>query len=40
LDPANWTDLGGTITATNSTMTISEGISTNSQQFYRVVLLP
>jgi autotransporter-associated beta strand protein len=39
LAPANWTNLGGTITATNSTMTNSLPIGTNSQQFYRVVLL-
>ncbi len=40
LAPANWTNLGGTITATNSSMTVSEPIGGNSQQFYRVVLLP
>lgn len=40
LAPANWTNLGGPITATNSTMTISESLGTNAQQFYRVVLLP
>ena len=40
LAPANWTNLGGTIIATNSSMIISEAIGTNSQQFYRVVLLP
>ena len=37
---ANWTNLGGTITATNSTMTNSQPIGINTQQFYRVVLLP
>ncbi len=36
----NWTSLGGTVTATYSTATNSQAISTNSQQFYRVVLLP
>jgi autotransporter-associated beta strand protein len=36
----NWSTLGGTITATNSTMTISEPIGADSQQFYRVALLP
>ena len=40
LTPANWTNLSGTITATNSTMTTSEPLGTNAQQFYRVVLLP
>jgi hypothetical protein len=36
----NWTTLGGTITATNSTMTNSEPIGANAQQFYRVVVQP
>jgi hypothetical protein len=36
----NWTTLAGTNAATNPTMTISEPIGSNSQQFYRVVLLP
>jgi hypothetical protein len=40
LAPANWTNSGGTIPVTNSTMTTSEGIGTNSHQFYRVVLVP
>ena len=40
LAPANWTNLGGTITATNAIMTVSEPAGLNSQQFYRVVLLP
>jgi hypothetical protein len=40
LAPVSWTNTGGTITATNSTMTTSELIGFNSQQFYRVVLLP
>jgi hypothetical protein len=39
LSKANWIDLGGVIPATNSTMSTSETIATNSQQFYRVVLL-
>ena len=34
-----WTNLGGPIAATNSTATASDSIS-NSQMFYRVVLLP
>ena len=40
LAPANWTNLGGTITATNSTMTNSQAIGTNPQQFYRVLVVP
>ena len=40
LAPANWTSLGSTITATNAIMTVSEPVGLNSQQFYRVVLLP
>jgi len=35
----NWTSLGGAITASNSTMIISEPIGGNAQQFYRIVLL-
>ncbi len=37
---AHWTNLGGAITATNSTMTTSQAIGANRQHFYRVVLLP
>ena len=41
LNQANWTNLGGAIAATNSIATISEPVSTtNSGQFYRIVLLP
>jgi len=40
LNPANWTNISGTITPTNSTMTVSATIGTNTQQFFRVVLLP
>jgi streptogramin lyase len=40
LTQSAWTTLTNSITATNSTMTISEPIGTNAQQFYRVVLLP
>jgi hypothetical protein len=39
LAAANWVNLGGLIPATNSTMSASQPAS-NSQQFYRVVLLP
>jgi hypothetical protein len=40
LTQTNWATLAAAITATNSTMTISEPISNNARQFYRVVLLP
>jgi hypothetical protein len=40
LAPANWTNLNGIITASNSITTNSQVIGTNRQQFYRVVLLP
>jgi autotransporter-associated beta strand protein len=40
LAPANWTNLGSPITATNSATSISEPVDANTQQFYRVVLLP
>jgi hypothetical protein len=40
LAQSNWTTVGGTLTASNSTITASEPIGTNAQQFYRVVLLP
>jgi len=40
LNPANWTNLGSSITATNSTTTVAEPLSASSQHFYRVVLLP
>jgi len=35
-----WAAVGTTITATNSTMTSAESIGTNTQQFYRIVVLP
>jgi hypothetical protein len=37
LAPANWVNLGGTITASNSTVTVSNTIQ-NPQLFYRAVL--
>jgi len=40
LAPVNWTNSGGSITATNSIMTTFEPIATNSQQFYRIILVP
>jgi hypothetical protein len=39
LAPANWTNSGGAIIASNSTMTNTEPLNNNSQQFYRIVLL-
>jgi len=36
----NWTAVGGELTASNSTMTVSEPLGTNVQQFYRILLLP
>jgi hypothetical protein len=39
LNQPNWTALGGTITATTSTLTASD-VMDNLQRFYRVVLLP
>ena len=35
-----WANLGGIITATNSTLTTSDTIGPDRQRFYRVVLLP
>ena len=40
LDQPDWVNSGSAFTATNSTMTTSEPIATNAQQFYRVVLMP
>jgi hypothetical protein len=40
LDQNDWTALGDAITASNSTVSISERIGTNKRQLYRVVLLP
>jgi hypothetical protein len=40
LAPARWTNLGGAIIASNTTMSTNVSIGTNSQQFYRLVLLP
>lgn len=36
---ATWADLGPQVTATNTTATGSDNISTNAQRFYRVLLL-
>lgn len=40
LDSTNWTNLGNVITATNGTVAVADVIGSNSQRFYRVVLLP
>jgi hypothetical protein len=39
LTQTNWVSFGGTMLATNSALTASDG-TTNSQRFYRVLLLP
>ena len=39
LSTTNWNNLGGTIAATNGTMTTSDLIGSDSQRFYRVYLL-
>jgi hypothetical protein len=40
LTQTNWINLGGALTATNSTASASDSISTGRQRFYRVVQLP
>jgi hypothetical protein len=40
LTQPNWLPVGGPITATNATMTAFPAVGTNSQAFFRVVLLP
>ncbi|MEY2429377.1 MAG: hypothetical protein QOJ40_2262 [Verrucomicrobiota bacterium] len=40
LNPLTWSNLGGVITATNATATVSDPIGTDPQRFYRVMLLP
>ena len=40
LPSQTWTNLGGIITATNTTANGSDPIGSNPQRFYRVVLLP
>jgi len=37
---ANWVNLGNAITATNSTLTATNFISSDPQRFYRLLLLP
>ena len=40
LAPPVWLNLGGPLVATNTTLTATDSISTNSQRFYRLMLLP
>ncbi|MBI5383955.1 MAG: PQQ-dependent sugar dehydrogenase [Verrucomicrobia bacterium] len=40
LNQANWSDLGGVLTATDTALSASDLISPNSQRLYRVVSLP
>jgi hypothetical protein len=40
LTTTNWTNLGGSITATNATVTRFDVLSSATQRFYRVMLLP
>jgi hypothetical protein len=40
LAPTNWTNLGGTMTASGGTLSASDAIGTATQRFYRVGLVP
>jgi uncharacterized repeat protein (TIGR03803 family) len=40
LSPPNWTNLYGTITASNNVLNASDSLSATGQKFYRVLLLP
>src|SRR6266567_3710321 len=40
LSALNWTNLNNAVTATNGAVAVSDVIGSNSQRFYRVVLLP
>ncbi len=40
LDPANWTNAGAHIIATNGTMNVSVPVPSDAQGFYRLLLLP
>jgi uncharacterized repeat protein (TIGR03803 family) len=40
LNNTNWFNLGSSLTATGATVTMSDLIGSNSQRFYRVILLP
>jgi hypothetical protein len=37
---SNWSNLGGVLVATNETLSAADVIGTNTQRFYRIVLLP
>jgi uncharacterized repeat protein (TIGR03803 family) len=40
LSSGNWTNFGSAVTAANTTLGASDTIGSNSQKFYRVILLP
>jgi hypothetical protein len=40
LSDTNWVNLGGYITASNGTVSVSDPIGSNRQRFYRVMLIP
>jgi hypothetical protein len=39
LAPANWINVGGAVTASNSSVSATYGIGSAGQQFYRILLL-
>lgn len=40
LDSTNWIDLGSAMIATNGSNRVSDSMTSNTQKFYRVALLP
>jgi hypothetical protein len=40
MTPTNWSNLGGTLTASGNTLSVSDTIGTATQRFYRVRLVP
>jgi hypothetical protein len=40
MNPTNWSNLGGTLTANGSTLFASNVFGTATQRFYRVLLVP
>ncbi len=40
LGAASWTSLGGAVTASSNTLTVTDSITASSQRFYRVVVSP